>query len=70
MRHLGWLIAFVAGLAVMWWAGLRGIAVLLTLVCGLAGLAYLACALSVHLFGPNRNETRATSSETYPPRST
>lgn len=41
MRYLGWLIAFVAALAGMWWAGLRGIAVLVTLVCGLAGLAYL-----------------------------
>jgi hypothetical protein len=31
---------FVA-LAGMWWAGLTGIAVLVILVCGLAGLAYL-----------------------------
>jgi hypothetical protein len=41
MRHLGWLIAFVAALAAMWWAGLRGITALVTLVCGLAGIAYL-----------------------------
>lgn len=41
MRQLGWLVAFVAALAAMWWAGLRGIAVLAALVCGLAGLAYL-----------------------------
>ena len=41
MSALGWLIAFVAVLAAMWWAGLRGISVLLALVCGLAGLTYL-----------------------------
>jgi hypothetical protein len=41
MSHLGWLIVFVAALAAMWWAGLTGMAVLVTLVCGLAGLAYL-----------------------------
>jgi hypothetical protein len=41
MRHLGWLFLFVAAVAAMWWAGLKGIAVLVTLVCGLAGLAYL-----------------------------
>jgi hypothetical protein len=41
MRHLGWLILFVAVVAAMWWADLTGMAVLVTLVCGLAGLAYL-----------------------------
>jgi len=41
MRQPGWLIAFVAALAAMWWAGLRGLVVLLAAVGGLAGLAYL-----------------------------
>ena len=41
MSHLGWRILFVAAVAAMWWAGLKFLAVLLTLVCGLAGLAYL-----------------------------
>jgi membrane protein implicated in regulation of membrane protease activity len=41
MRHSGWLILFVAAVAGMWWAGLTGMAVAVTLVCGLAGLAYL-----------------------------
>ena len=41
MRHLGWLVFFVATVAVMWWAGFKFMAVLVTLVCGLAGLAYL-----------------------------
>jgi hypothetical protein len=31
MRHLGWLFLFVGAVAAMWWAGLKGIAVLVTL---------------------------------------
>jgi len=41
MSHFGWLFLFVAAVAAMWWAGLKFMAVLVTLVCGLAGLAYL-----------------------------
>jgi hypothetical protein len=41
LRYAGWLILFVAAVAAMWWAGLTGMAVLVTVVCGLAGLAYL-----------------------------
>ena len=41
MKYLGWLILFVAAVAVMWWARLTGLAVLVTLVCLLAGVAYL-----------------------------
>lgn len=41
MRLPLWLIAFVAGLAVVWWAELWGLAVLVTVVSGLAGLTYL-----------------------------
>jgi hypothetical protein len=40
-RSGGWLIVFVAALAAMWWAGLVGMVVLMTVVSGLAGLAYL-----------------------------
>jgi hypothetical protein len=43
MRHLWWLIPFVAALAVirLWWAGTADVPVLVTLVCGFAGLIYL-----------------------------
>ena len=41
MRALGWLVLFVAAVAAMWWAGLKGMAVLVTVVGGLGGLAYL-----------------------------
>jgi len=41
MRRVGLIILFVAAVAAMWWAGLTGMAVLVTVVCGLAGLAYL-----------------------------
>jgi hypothetical protein len=42
MMHLLWFIPFVAGLAAIWWEKLAGMALLVALVCGLAGLAYLA----------------------------
>ena len=41
MRALGWLVLFFAAVAAMWWAGLKGMAVLVTVVGGLGGLAYL-----------------------------
>jgi cell division protein FtsW (lipid II flippase) len=41
MRRVGSAAFFVAALAAMWWAGLKLMAVLVTVVCGLAGLAYL-----------------------------
>jgi hypothetical protein len=41
MRHFLWFILVSAGLAAAWWAELRGLAVLVTLVSGLAGLTYL-----------------------------
>ena len=40
MRHLVWLFLFVAALTAFWWAGLPVLAVLLALLCGLAGLLY------------------------------
>ena len=46
MKHLRWLIPFVAALAAIrvWWPELTGIAVVVTVICGLAGLAYLVSA--------------------------
>ena len=41
MKLAGWLVLFVVAVAAMWWAGLRGAAVLMTVVCGLAALAFL-----------------------------
>ena len=41
MKHAGGLIVFIAAVVVMWWAGLKGLAVLTTVVCGLAGVAFL-----------------------------
>ena len=41
MRHLGCLLLFVAVVGAMWWAGLKALAVLVTVVCGLAGTASL-----------------------------
>ena len=40
MRHFVWLSLFVAALTAIWWAGLPVLAVLLALLCGLAGLLY------------------------------
>jgi hypothetical protein len=40
LRNLWWLIAFVAAVSVMWWAGLKGLALLVAILCGLAGFAY------------------------------
>jgi hypothetical protein len=34
-------VVALAAIPVLWWAGLKGLAVLVTLVCGLAGLLYL-----------------------------
>ena len=45
MRRVGSSAFFVAAVAAMWWAGLKLIAVLVTVVCGLAGLAYLVTYL-------------------------
>jgi hypothetical protein len=44
MRHLWWAIPFVGALAVirLWWAGMADVPALVTLVCGFAGLVYLA----------------------------
>jgi membrane protein implicated in regulation of membrane protease activity len=39
--HLGWLAVLVAAVAALWWSGFVGMAALLTVVSGLAGLAYL-----------------------------
>ena len=44
MRHAWWLIPLGAALAVVWWAKLAGLAVLVTVVCGLAALLYAVCA--------------------------
>ena len=41
MLHLLWVLPLVAGLAARWWGKLEGIAVLVALICGLIGLAYL-----------------------------
>jgi hypothetical protein len=40
MRLIGGLVLFVATMATIWWAGLPVLAGLLTVVCGLAGIAY------------------------------
>ena len=45
MRRVGGSAFFVAAAAAMWWAGLKPLAVLVTIVCGLAGLAYLVARL-------------------------
>jgi hypothetical protein len=41
MMHLLWVLPLVAGLAARWWGKLEGVAVLVALICGLIGLAYL-----------------------------
>ena len=41
MLHLLWFLPLVAGLVTMWWGKLQGIAMLVALLCGLIGLAYL-----------------------------
>jgi hypothetical protein len=41
MLHLLWFLPLVAGLATMWGGKLQGIAMLVALICGLIGLAYL-----------------------------
>ncbi len=44
MRHLWWAVPFVAALAMirLWWAGIADVPALVALVCGFAGLVYLA----------------------------
>jgi hypothetical protein len=41
MMHLLWVIPLVTNLAAMWFGRLHGIALLVTLACGLIALAYL-----------------------------
>ena len=41
MLHLLWVLPLVAGLATVWWGKLQGLAMLVALICGLIGLAYL-----------------------------
>ena len=41
MRPILFLVVLAATFGVLWWAGLPVLAVLLTVVCGLAGLLYL-----------------------------
>jgi hypothetical protein len=41
MLHLLWFLPLVAGLASIWSGRLQGIAMLVALICGLIGLAYL-----------------------------
>ena len=40
------LVAAVAGIAGLWWAGLPVLALILAIVCGLAGLLYLIAGSS------------------------
>jgi putative exporter of polyketide antibiotics len=40
MNRLRWLLPLAVSLAALWWVGWKGLAVLLTVVCGLAGVAY------------------------------
>jgi len=40
MRNLVWVILFIAALMATWWAGLPVLAILLAVLCGLAGLLY------------------------------
>jgi membrane protein implicated in regulation of membrane protease activity len=59
MRHLWWLVPVVAALAVirLWWAGSADVPVLVALVCGFAGLVYLALRNRVPAL-PRRAEER------------
>lgn len=41
MMHLLWFLPLVAGLAAIRWSTLEGIALLVALICGLFGVAYL-----------------------------
>jgi len=69
VMHLLWVLPLVAGLAARWSGKLESIAMLVALMCGLIGLAYLLMRpRGIAPPRPNRNETRATSSETYPRR--
>ena len=58
MRALGWLVLFVVAVAAMWWAGLKGMAVLVTVVGGLGGLAYLV--VRTRQPGPSREADRTS----------
>jgi hypothetical protein len=72
MRHLWWLIPFVAALAAfrVWWAGPADVGVLLILVVDSLDSRISSCALGgqCRLCRTNRDKTGATSSETSPHR--
>ena len=71
MKLVGWLILFVGAVAAMWWAGLTGLAVLVTAVCGLAGLAYLVVRTRQPMPSPeaDRDRRQADAERDIPPRS-
>jgi hypothetical protein len=41
MKHWGGFFLFVGVVGAMWWTGLKAMAALVAVVCGLAGVAYL-----------------------------
>ncbi len=72
MRHLWWVIPFVTVLVAIrvWWAGPGDVAVLVILVCGLAGLAYLVMrnrAPMPPLRGDQERDTRDVERDIPPP---
>ena len=60
MMHLLWFIPLVAGLAAMWWGKLHGVALLVALICGLTGLAYLAMRTRGPIPLPRNQQDRDT----------
>ena len=71
MRHVGWLIVCVAAVAALWWVGLTGMAVLMIVVCGLAGLAYLVVGARQPTTSPeaDRERRQGDAQRDIPPRS-
>jgi hypothetical protein len=67
MRNVRSLVSLVVGLAVIgavWWAGLPVLAVLLAVVCGLAGVLYLVAG-SAKRAGDGRSETEREGNERF-----
>jgi hypothetical protein len=72
MKHLWWLIPFVTALVAIrvWWAGPADVVALVILVCGLAGLVYLAMRSRVPmppLRGEPERDTRDVERDIPPP---
>jgi hypothetical protein len=63
MRHLLWVILCVAAVTAIWWAGLPALAVLLAVLCGLAGLLYFIAGAA--RAGDGRTETEREGYERF-----